>query len=311
MMPALMTTGVMVMPRLDPRERAFRQTREAQLRRIARLDRLVARDVRQAFDEARVRIRSALAGEDLSDFAQARLTALLPEIDRQAAALAGAMADLADEAVATGAVLGADMARVPLMAAGVSGISSSLTAVSATQIAGIRNFTTGKIRNISNNLAREIGDELALALTGAVNRQQVLGFITARVTGGMRRAQTIVNTELGRAYSTAAQDRLAAAAEDVPGLKKQWRRSGKLRSRPSHDRIDGQVVGVDEKFRLKAGLVKLNYPRDPAGPAAETINCGCTSLPFVEDWEMAAPGAQPLSDDDIARLNTAGGRWRV
>jgi hypothetical protein len=86
----------------------------------------------------------------------------------------------------------------------------------------------------------------------------------------------------------------------LPGLKKQWRRSGKIHSRRAHDLADGQTVGIDESFVVKG--VALRFPRDPAGPARETINCGCTMLPLMESWDVAQPGRQPFSDQEV-RLN--------
>ncbi len=84
----------------------------------------------------------------------------------------------------------------------------------------------------------------------------------------------------------------------LPGLQKQWRRSGKIHSRTSHDRADGQVRPVDKPFDV-AG-VQLRFPRDPLGPAKETINCGCTSLPFMATWEVTTPGRQPFTPAELA-----------
>ncbi len=110
------------------------------------------------------------------------------------------------------------------------------------------------------------------------------------------RALTIVRTELGRAYSVAGQQRFDQAHEVLPGLQKQWRRSGKIHSRASHDRADGQVRDVDKPFDV-AG-VQLRFPRDPLAPAQETINCGCTSLLFMASWEVVTPGRLPFTPAD-------------
>ena len=61
----------------------------------------------------------------------------------------------------------------------------------------------------------------------------------------------------------------------------------------------GADACIDKPFDLPNG-VKLMFPRDPSGPVAETINCGCTSLPFMDSWEVAQPGRRPFSDDEIA-----------
>jgi uncharacterized protein with gpF-like domain len=81
-------------------------------------------------------------------------------------------------------------------------------------------------------------------------------------------------------------------------MKKQWRRSGKLHSRPEHDAADGQIVDVDKPFIV--GGVALMFPRDPAAPIGETINCGCESLPWMESWEMSTPGRKPFTEDEMA-----------
>jgi hypothetical protein len=125
--------------------------------------------------------------------------------------------------------------------------------------------------------------------------EQLLGLA---VVAGRGRALTIVRTELGRAYSVAGQQRFDQAREVLPGLQKQWRRSGKIHSRASHDRADGQVRPVDQPFDV-AG-VQLRFPRDPRGPAKETINCGCTSLPFMASWEVATPGRLPFTPTELA-----------
>lgn len=75
---------------------------------------------------------------------------------------------------------------------------------------------------------------------------------------------------------------------------------GKTHSREAHDLADGRVVGVDELFIVNG--VSLKFPRDPAGPPGETINCGCTTLPYMESWEMSQPGRHPFSDEEL-RLN--------
>jgi hypothetical protein len=52
------------------------------------------------------------------------------------------------------------------------------------------------------------------------------------------------------------------------------------------------------------GGVKLMYPRDPAGPPGEAINCGCASLPYMASWDMSIPGRKPFSEEELARSAT-------
>ena len=87
-----------------------------------------------------------------------------------------------------------------------------------------------------------------------------------------------------RVYAAAGQVRLDSAAGVLPGLMKEWRRSGKVHSRPTHDAADGQRVSVEDSYQV--GSVSLRYPVDPLGPPGETINCGCQSLPWMQSWPV-------------------------
>ena len=113
----------------------------------------------------------------------------------------------------------------------------------------------------------------------------------------MVRARRIVNTEVARVNALAQQRSMERAAESLPDLKKQWRRSGKLHSREHHDRMDGAVVGVHEKFRVplpnKPDSMML-HPLDPDAPAAQSYNCGCTCIPWMEGWQVMHPGRKPF-----------------
>ena len=42
------------------------------------------------------------------------------------------------------------------------------------------------------------------------------------------------------------------------------------------------------------------FPRDPAAPPGETINCGCQSLPWMEDWDVQHPGRREYTPEELA-----------
>ena len=102
------------------------------------------------------------------------------------------------------------------------------------------------------------------------------------------RAEVITRTEIGRVQSIATQVRQEEAAKVVEGLKKQWWAS--FVGRQNHMAIHRQVREVDEPYDIPAaGRVpkeQLMFPKDPNGSAANTINCGCQSLPYKEDWGL-------------------------
>lgn len=71
-----------------------------------------------------------------------------------------------------------------------------------------------------------------------------------------------------------------SAMLDKGGVKKQWITVGDDRVRRSHEDIDGEIVGIDEKFGN--GLM---FPNDPAGPPQETDNCRCSMEIYGADGE--------------------------
>ena len=155
----------------------------------------------------------------------------------------------------------------------------------------------------SRTKARGIAGGLGLVTIGAQSPGDAIGTIADLVEGGRTRAITIVRTEVGRAFSVAADERMTQAAEILPGLKKQWRRSGKIHSRLHHDSIDGQIRDVDKPFTLGNG-VQIMFPRDPAAPVGETINCGCESQPYMESWDVKNPGRVPFTDRELQLSQT-------
>ena len=68
---------------------------------------------------------------------------------------------------------------------------------------------------------------------------------------------------------------------------------------PHPSKWPGQLRDADKAFSV-AGA-SLMFPRDPAGPAAETVNRGCQSLPWMESWEVQNPGRKAFSEEEIAR----------
>ena len=97
--------------------------------------------------------------------------------------------------------------------------------------------------NYSNRLLQLRGETIARTETiGAVNAAQQVAFESAVDAGTVKR-----------------QD-----------IKKIWQTAMDARVRDSHAAMQGEKVGIDERF--SNGLL---YPAEPSGDAAETINCRC------------------------------------
>jgi len=251
------------------------------------------------------RINLILA-EQPTDYQQWALPRLAQEI-RQVLAQFGEQAG-AEISTAAGKAwqLGQDLIDKPLTAGGLR-IEASLAKIDVRQLQAMRAFMTDRIKNVGLAAADKINAELGLVVIGAQSPSDAIGKVRVLLGEQSRqRATTIVRTELARAFGVASFERMKEAAARVPGLQKQWRKSGKLHPRPHHDVIDGQVRDVNKPFDLMraavvsksgkllpAASVQLMFPHDPSAPASETINCGCTMLPFKSDWKMQYPGRAP------------------
>ena len=234
----------------------------------------------------------------------------LPPLEREVRRALGEFGDQGGARISSAAArawqLGEDLVDAPIEAAGVR-VAGVLPRLDTRSLTAMRSFMVSRIKDIGTEAANSITSELGLVVIGARSPSEAISAVTEILGEPSRaRATSIVRTELGRAFSSAGQSRMESAVEKLPGLKKQWRRSGKIHSRLHHDLADGQVVDVDQPFVLKPfgkPAVYLMFPRDPGAPAGETINCGCESIPYMDSWDVSSPGRKPgspLIDDSVS-----------
>lgn len=289
------------MPTDRERERAFRRARNVQSRRLTRIQRDTHGEVLRLLKEAQKKITAELASTP-SEFQAWRLPILQRSIRRAMAELDKSASARLSTAAGQSWQAGIDLVDEPLAAGGIR-VGAFLPELDTGQLLAMRSFMTDRMQDVSVTLANRINSELGLAAIGASSTSQAIDRIAELLdSGGRARATTIVRTELGRAFSVAHQARQEQATERLPGLKKQWRRSGKLHSRPAHDAADGQIREVDEPFLVNG--IEIMFPRDPAAPIGETINCGCQSLPYMDSWTMSQPGRSQFSEREIAASPT-------
>lgn len=280
------------------RERAFRKKITEIVRGRTALQRETRDEVVRLLNQALTEIRADLAAAP-SDYQLWSLPRLAAEITRTLAEFGEAAAAKVSTAAGDAWRLGQDLAEKPLEAAGIR-VAAELPMLDTRQLTAMRAFMTDRIKDIGLAAANKINAQLGMVVIGAQTPSDAISSVTQILGESSRaRATTIVRTELARAFAVATQERMAQQAALVPGLKKQWRRSGKLHPRPHHDLADGQVKEVGEPFVLNPlgkPQVKLMFPHDPKAPAGETINCGCVALPWKADWKMATPGRAPGGD---------------
>lgn len=95
------------------------------------------------------------------------------------------------------------------------------------------------------------------------------------------RGETIARTETLTAMSEAQNHALnqVLASQGIPPEKatRVWRTSSDARVRETHAAIAGSVAPLNGRFPNG-----LRYPRDPQGPASETVACRCWAEPKID-----------------------------
>lgn len=188
---------------------------------------------------------------------------------------------------------------------GASGVSlPSLYGVSPSLLSAVVDVTTDQTRRIWSELGASLKGHIRRVTLGVEDPFEAMVRVAKLIrdpkTFGtpMNRAEAIVRTEVNRAFSVASQDRMEQSNERMGGgLKKWWLTAEDARVRPDHADAGARYrpkgspgpIAVSKPFIV--GGEKLMFPRDPAGSAAQTIQCRCVSVPYVED--VVVPGVLP------------------
>src|SRR3990172_5770847 len=215
-------------------ESNFRKARAAVVRGRTALLKNTNAEIVRLLKEADARIRAILAGQP-TDYQQWAL----PRLQREIAQALAQFGERASGEISTAAgralQLGEDLIDKPLEAGGIHALRASigLQAIDVRVLQAMGALMTERIKNIALEAANKINAELGLVVIGPQGPADAIG-ATTKILGEVSRARarTIVRTELSRAFGVAAFERMGEAANIVPGLKKQWRKSGKAHPRP-------------------------------------------------------------------------------
>jgi hypothetical protein len=301
------------------KKKAFDKTVKQEAKQLSKIqtqtrDEIVAL-LKQAYADA-----VAILKKQPTDYQQWYYPEVKNNIEQALADLGAATGSSATAGQQTAWEAGQMLVDNPFEAAGVA-MKVILPTINTAQLVAMQSFMTGKMQDVSAEVLTKINTQLGLTIIGSQGVEDTIKGIQDAETMSRKRATTIVRTELGRAYATASQLRMEQSLERLPNLKKQWRRSGKIHSRRSHDFTDGQIRPVNKPFIIGTGSVavdqdgkdvgsgpRLMYPHDPKAPISETINCGCMSIPYMGEWKDAGvlkdPGRRAFTDQEIA-LNPA------
>lgn len=152
---------------------------------------------------------------------------------------------------------------------------------------------------ISKNLYTKLGEDVGLlkkriannvsrGIATASEYKVIARNIAADSNVGFNRAMRIARTEGHGVQVQAAVDVQHKAKEKGADIVKQWDAALDKRTRDSHRQVDGEIRELDEPF--SNGMM---YPSDPAGGAAEVVNCRCALLQRAK-WA--------LDDDELETL---------
>lgn len=282
-------------------DKAFEAELALRLRERARLLLAGETQVLQLLSDARNQILVTLAGLP-ADWQQWQLSRLLGQIEdvlSGATSHAGALFELRMQDAWN---MGEDFIDKPLAAIDHN-VELRLAQLNVGVLKQMKAFGSLRLKDVGSEAARKIGQQLGQVTIGAQTPFQAIQAVQ-KILGAdsPRRAATIVRTEVSRAFAVASNERLVQAEPLVPGLGKQWRRSGKAHSRWNHDIIDGQVVEASKPFKVPnpgGGFDMMQCPHDPKAPVEQIIHCGCISIPWMKGWKVMTPGAKPFTEREL------------
>ena len=124
-----------------------------------------------------------------------------------------------------------------------------------------------------NFLKKRIANNVSRGIATASEYKVIARNISADSNVGFNRAMRIARTEGHGVQVQAAADVQHEAKSKGADIVKQWDAALDGRTRESHRQVDGEIRELDEKFSNN-----MMYPSDPAGGAAEVVNCRCALL---------------------------------
>lgn len=139
-----------------------------------------------------------------------------------------------------------------------------------------------------DKLKKSITQEISRGIATDMGYDDIARNIANVSKAPLNRAKTIARTESHRIQLTSTADAQQIAKDRGADVVKQWDATLDGKTRPSHQMVDGEIREIDEKF--SNGLMR---PGDPAGGAAEVVNCRCAMLTRAR-WA--------LDDDELKEL---------
>ena len=139
-------------------------------------------------------------------------------------------------------------------------------------------------------LKKHIRSEVSRGVATSLPYKDIARNLNMQTNIGLNKAMRIARTEGHNVQVSSSYETSQRAKEKGADVLKQWSAALDGRTRESHARVDGEIRELDEKFSNG-----LKYPGDPAGGAAEVVNCRCALLQRAR-WALDEDELQTLKD---------------
>lgn len=149
------------------------------------------------------------------------------------------------------------------------------------------------VTNLKNQITVQVSRGISSGMTYAQVAQQISASMMGAYTnpgGSLAYAMRIARTEGHRIQVQSAMNACQNAKDMGADVVKQWDSTLDGRTRPSHQKVDGEIRELDEPF--SNGLM---FPGDPSGGAGEVVNCRCALLQRAR-WALDADELDTLQE---------------
>ena len=139
-------------------------------------------------------------------------------------------------------------------------------------------------------LKKKIVAQVSRGIATGMTFQQVAQQLAGYTNIGYNNAVRIARTEGHRIQVQSSMDVCCKAKDKGANIVKQWDSTMDSRTRPSHQKVDGEIRELDEAF--SNGLM---FPGDPNGGAKEVVNCRCALLQRAK-WALDESELETLKE---------------
>lgn len=119
----------------------------------------------------------------------------------------------------------------------------------------------------------KVKNEVSRGLSSNRNYQEISQMLSIKTQESLNKSYRIARTEGHRVQNESKIDSMQEVKNRGADIVKQWDSTLDSHTRESHQKVDGEIRELNEKF--SNGLM---YPGDSNGGASEVCNCRCTML---------------------------------